>query len=84
MKTKIKTLIAIIVLGTIGFTNINAIADNKSMVNAEVVAEKEDMLTIESWMIDADYWNSKSVTDTLETEDSLKIESWMLNESLWN
>jgi len=84
MKAKIKTLIAIIALGTIGITNINAIADNKSMVNAEVVTEKEEMLTIESWMIDADYWNSKAVIDSTETEDSLKIESWMINESLWN
>lgn len=83
MKTKIKTLTAIIALGIIGFTNINAIADNKSMVNAEVVTEKEEMLTIETWMLDDNYWESKEVIETLESEDSLQIESWMTDASLW-
>lgn len=83
MKSKIKTLIAIIALGIIGFTNINAIADNKSMVNAEVVTEKEEMLTIETWMLDENYWESKEVIETLESEDSLQIESWMTDASLW-
>lgn len=83
MKTKMKTLIAIFALGTIGITNINAIADNKRLVNAEVVTEKEEMLTIESWMIDEDKWSIKTAVDTLEAEDSLRIESWMTNESFW-
>lgn len=83
MKSKIKTLIAIFALGIIGFTNINAIADNKSMVNAEVVTEKEEMLTIETWMLDENYWESKEVIETLESEDSLQIESWMTDASLW-
>lgn len=83
MKSKIKTLIAIFALGIIGFTNINAIADNKSMVNAEVVTEKEEMLTIESWMLDENYWESTYVNETLESDDSLEVESWMTDASLW-
>lgn len=83
MKTKIKTLTAIIALGIIGFTNIYAIADNKSMVNAEVVTEKEEMLTIETWMLDDNYWETKAVVDTLESEDSAQVESWMTDASLW-
>jgi hypothetical protein len=47
MKTKIRTLLAICVLGFIGLININAIADNKKVVNADVVAEKVQMLTNE-------------------------------------
>lgn len=83
MKTKIRTIVAICVLGIIGFTNINAIADNKSMVNAEVVTEAEEMLTIESWMIDESYWTSETKVSTLEAEAALEIEPWMTNESLW-
>lgn len=83
MKTKIRTLIAIFALGTIGFININATADNKRMVSVEIAAEQEEMLTIESWMINNDNWESQVVTDTLESDDSLRVESWMTNESLW-
>ena len=80
MKMQVRTLIAIAALGTIGFTNINAIADNKSLVNAEVVTEKEESLTIESWMTNEKNWGSEEVN---EADDTLRIESWMTNESLW-
>ncbi|HZL12290.1 MAG TPA: hypothetical protein VFC65_20080 [Prolixibacteraceae bacterium] len=85
MKTKIRTLIAISALGIIGMTSISAIADNKRMINNEVATEKEELLTIESWMINDSYWTSKSVIniDPLDKEDSLAIESWMLDEKLW-
>jgi hypothetical protein len=83
MKTKIKTIIAICALGIIGFTNINATADNKKLVNAEVVTEKEEMLTIESWMIDESFWTSETKVATAEAEEALEIESWMTNESFW-
>lgn len=83
MKTKIKSLIAIFALGIIGFTNINAIADNKGMVNAELVIETEESLTIESWMLDENYWENEEVAITPETEDSLEVESWMTEASLW-
>ena len=81
MKTKIRTLIAIIALGTIGFTNINAIADNKSMANATIVTEKEEMLAIESWMTNENNWLSN---DYSEQENSLAIESWMTNDNYWS
>jgi len=84
MKTKIRTIIGMAALGIIGFTNINATADNKSIVNAEVVIEKEEMLTIESWMLDDENWATKTEVDTLEVEKALEVESWMTNESLWN
>ncbi|MBL7971443.1 MAG: hypothetical protein JNL03_07980 [Prolixibacteraceae bacterium] len=84
MKTKIRTFIAFIALGVIGFTNINATVDNKNMVsNAVVIEEEEEVLTLESWMTDNDYWISQEVADTTESDDSLRIESWMTNESLW-
>lgn len=84
MKTKIKSTLAIAALGIIGFTNINAIADNKKLVNAEVVIETEEVLTIESWMIDESFWASEAKVKTaLEAEEALEIESWMTNESFW-
>ncbi len=84
MKTKIRTIIGMAALGIIGFTNINATADNKSLVNAEVVIEKEEMLTIESWMLDDENWATKTEADTVEVEKALEVEPWMTNESLWN
>ena len=84
MKTKIRTMIAISVLGMIGFTNISAIADNKRATNnTEVVAESDEMLTIESWMINENYWTSKAQDNAMGAEEALQIESWMTNESYW-
>jgi len=83
MKTKIRTFIAIGALGIIGFTNINAIADNKSLVNAEVVTESEEMLTIEAWMTDANVWTSELKVATTDAEEALEVEAWMTNESYW-
>lgn len=83
MKTKIRTFIAIVALGIIGFTNINATADNKREVNANVVSEVEESLTIESWMLENENWTSTTVVDTTEVEKEAKVEAWMMDESLW-
>lgn len=83
MKTKIRTMIAISVLGMIGFTNISAIADNKKAVNAEFASESDEMLTIESWMTDENYWTLKAQDNAMEAEETLQIESWMTNENYW-
>jgi len=83
MKMKIRTIIGMAALGIIGFANINATADNKSIVNAEVVMEQDEMLTIESWMTEDNYWTSETAVDTLEVEAALEVEPWMTNEDLW-
>lgn len=83
MKTKIRTMIAISVLGMIGFANISAIADNKRAANTEFATESDKMLTIESWMTDEDYWTSEAQVNAVEAEEALQIESWMTNESYW-
>lgn len=83
MKTKIRTIIGIVALGIIGFTNINATADNKSNVNAEVVMENEKKLPIESWMTEESNWTPETEVDTLKVEEALEVESWMTNEDLW-
>lgn len=83
MKTKIRTIIAILALGTIGITSINAIADNRKAANAEFVNENEQALNIESWMTDPSIWTSNVYVDTPDTENALNIESWMTDESLW-
>lgn len=83
MKTKAKTLIAICALATIGLINVSAIADNKGLVNADVVLEAEESLTIEDWMLDERYWETEKVVITPEQDDTLQIESWMTDASLW-
>ena len=68
MKTKIRTLIATCILGTIGLININAIADNKKAVNAQVVAEKIEMVTTESLMTDVAFYKSAEAITAREAE----------------
>jgi hypothetical protein len=72
MKTKIRTLLAISALGIIGFTNINAIADNKKSLNTEVVTEKEEMLTIESWMTDEAFFNTAEALTAREANAEIE------------
>ena len=79
MKTEIRTFIAVVALGLIWFTNINATTDHKSEINANVVTETEESLTIESWMLENTSLNTKTEVDTIEVEKTLEIESWMLD-----
>lgn len=83
MKTKNRTFLAIVVLGVIGITNINAIADNKrELVVAETI-EAEDLNLIENWMYNESYWYSKTETFTQESDEKLRIEEWMTSDSAW-
>jgi hypothetical protein len=83
MKTKIRTLIGIVALGMVGFTNIHATADNKRTANAGVAIENEESLAIESWMTDESYWTSEANVYAPEQEEALEVESWMTDESYW-
>lgn len=83
MKTKIRTIIAIFALGTIGLINIHAISDYKKTTSDEFATESEQTLNVESWMTDANIWAPKVVVDKIDNEKTLQIESWMTNESLW-
>jgi len=48
MKTKIKTLLAICVLGFMGLINISAIADNKKAANTEINIANTELLASET------------------------------------
>ena len=48
MKTKIKTLLAICVLGFMGLINISAIADNKKAANTELNIANTELMTTET------------------------------------
>ena len=78
MRTKIKTFIAIVALGIFGLANINATANNKSKVNYNVVSETEKSLTIESWMLENEFWNTKTECNSAESEKALEVEAWMI------
>lgn len=81
MKTKTRTFIGIVALGIIGFTNINATAGNIE-TSAYAVAEVEERLTIESWMLENELFAESALTkaEAVETEKALEIESWMIDE----
>ena len=45
--------------------------------------EKDSPMSIESWMVDEDFFGVANPAITIETEASLKVESWMLNDNLF-
>lgn len=53
MKTKIRTNLAILALATLGLININAIADNKKLVNVDINSTKTETVFNESWMTES-------------------------------
>lgn len=75
MKTKIRTIIAILALGTIGITNIHATTDNRRIATMDFAIESEQALNIESWMTSPATWNS---------EETLTVEDWMTDPKIWN
>lgn len=89
MNTKIRTFAGIVVLGFIGFININAADVNinaavpKEVNNFNVVMEQEEILTIESWMLENELWAPKSAIETKESEKSLEVETWMTNQEVF-
>lgn len=84
MKTKTRTFIGIVALGIIGFTNINATAGNIE-ISAYTVAEVEESLTIESWMLENELFTESTQTkaEVVEVEKALEIESWMIDENFF-
>lgn len=81
MKTKIRTLIAIVAMGILGLANINATANNKS----NEVSEADESLTIETWMLENENWNTKTETCLVDSEQNLVVEAWMIeNENFLN
>lgn len=72
MKTEIRTFIGIAALGLIGFVNINANGDDKREVKANVVTEKEVVVTKELKTVENETRTSKSVIENTESEKALE------------
>ncbi len=81
MKTNIRTISAIFALGTIGFTNINAIVDNKKAVISEVGAENAELNTLNTWANDkgiiysAETFSAKDTDFEIERFESEQIQN---------
>ena len=79
MKTKTRTNIAILALVTIGFININAIADNKKSVNVDVNSAKAETVLNESWMTEtaiaysAEAFSYRDVIEEIEKFEAEQI-----------
>lgn len=73
MKTKIKTLISVCILGIIGFMNLNAISDNKK----EVFKLKPETLEIESVL------NDEALIYSPQTFSSIDIETEIEYNAIW-
>lgn len=85
MKTKIRTLLAICILGFIGLININAIADIKKVANTEVINENAKLVTNESVFTDQAFFNLAQ--ELTAKESDAQIEKYankqiLLNENL--
>ena len=63
-----------VALGLFGLANINATADNKREVNANVVSAKEESLTMELTMFGDIYRTIQSQNEILESEKEFKVE----------
>lgn len=81
MKTKTRTIIAICALGIIGFTNINAISDNK---REELVTNKGEMLDIESTMTNDAFIYSAQAYAAVDFENEFESYAAMENPSEFN
>ena len=80
MKTKIKTLQTICALGIIGLININAVADNKKLINTEVVNGKEEMLVLGSRTTDEVFFDSAEALTAIEAD--VQIEKYATKQVL--
>jgi hypothetical protein len=57
------------------------IAENTYVVETE----KDELLYLESWMLDESKWNIPVFEySEMETEQNLMLENWMINEMYWN
>jgi len=84
MKTKIRTNIAILALGTIGFININAIADNKKSVSVDINSTKTETVFNESWMTESSIAYSAeafSYRDAIEEIEKFEAEQILAEEN---
>jgi Ni,Fe-hydrogenase maturation factor len=79
MKTKIRTNIAILALGTIGFININAVADNKKSVIVDINSTITETVFNESWMTEssiaysAEAFSYRDVIEEIEKFEAAQI-----------
>lgn len=83
MNTKIRTIIGMVALGLFGLANINATADNKSVVNTNVVSGKEESLTNESEMFGEIYRTILAQNEIWESEKVMEVESEMNEEKVF-
>lgn len=79
MKTKIKTLLAICILGFIGIININATVDYKKTTNAEVIEEGKTLKN-ESNKTDEGLLTAIEKTTSLESDAKAESVEFLLNE----
>jgi hypothetical protein len=86
MKTSIKTVIGMAVLAILVATNIQAVAKNnaETKINIEsAVIESEEIMTLESWMIEDEIWCNETNLVNTEIEVSPELETWMTDKNLW-
>jgi hypothetical protein len=76
MKTKFGKLV--LVIAVVVLTGVQA---KSSGLLSSVEVEPE--LEIESWMVDAAFWNDGLIDLTPATEKSLSIEKWMYDDVYW-
>lgn len=72
MKTNFRTLVAIVALGLIGFTNINATEDNKKASNDEVIAGSNEMTTNHSFLTDEAFIKSAEALTAMDADGQIE------------
>jgi len=84
MKTRRNQLIVVALFALLMFGG-NVSAKGTELDVSSLENFKEPALSIEDWMIDADYWSTTNATIDMNnaTEESLELENWMIDKSFW-
>jgi hypothetical protein len=85
MKTRIFTMVMLLMAGTIFFSN-TALAGRKNVKFASSLENPTDpSIQIESWMTNDFIWNQGTILDlNTVSEESAGLENWMVNTFFWD
>ena len=78
MKSRISKIVFLLAVAGIALIGINTKTET-SVVATEVEPEME----IETWMVDAYFWNKESIDLAPAAEKDLSIEAWMYDDNYW-
>lgn len=78
MKSRISKTVFLLTVAVVALIGINTKTKTSGMVT-----EVEPEMEIETWMVDAYFWNKESIDLAPAAEKDLSIEAWMYDDNYW-